>query len=38
MQRVFISGKFIGGGDDTVRMKGSGELESLLQKAGVLVA
>lgn len=38
LQRVFIGGKFIGGGDDTVRLKNSGELEKLLQNAGVLVA
>jgi glutaredoxin-related protein len=35
---VFIGGKFIGGGDDTVRLKNNGELEKLLQNAGVLVA
>eukprot|EP00884_Botryococcus_braunii_P018640 jgi/Botrbrau1/545/Bobra.0010s0020.1 len=36
--RVFIGGKFIGGGDDTVRLKQSGELAKLLQNAGVLVS
>ena len=34
--RVFINGKFIGGGDDTARLAQSGELTKLLQEAGVL--
>jgi len=34
--RVFIGGKCIGGGDDTERLDQSGELKSLLQKAGAL--
>jgi glutaredoxin len=33
--RVFISGKFIGGGDDTAAKQASGELLKLLQAAGV---
>lgn len=33
--RVFINGKFIGGGDDTVAKLKSGELEKLLKEAGV---
>eukprot|EP00928_Gymnodinium_smaydae_P029621 TRINITY_DN2225_c0_g1_i4.p1 TRINITY_DN2225_c0_g1~~TRINITY_DN2225_c0_g1_i4.p1 ORF type:complete len:223 (-),score=40.07 TRINITY_DN2225_c0_g1_i4:20-625(-) len=31
--RVFIGGKFIGGGDDTVRLQSTGELASLLAAA-----
>ncbi|GAX74669.1 hypothetical protein CEUSTIGMA_g2117.t1 [Chlamydomonas eustigma] len=34
--RVFIDGKFIGGGDDTARMAQNGELKKLLTEAGVL--
>lgn len=36
--RVFIGGKFIGGGDDTVRMKKSGELQKLLADVGAVAA
>lgn len=35
--RVFIQGKFIGGGDDTARLASTGELKTLLEKAGVPV-
>jgi len=34
--RVFVEGKFIGGGDDTVRMEKSGELKTILEGAGVV--
>jgi glutaredoxin 3 len=34
--RVFIDGAFIGGGDDTAAKAANGELQALLQKAGVL--
>ncbi|DBB14430.1 TPA: hypothetical protein ACH3X3_004727 [Trebouxia sp. C0006] len=34
--RVFIGGKFIGGGDDTVSKQQSGELKKILQQAGAL--
>ena len=34
--RVFIDGKFIGGGDDTARLAQSGELKKLFITAGVL--
>ena len=34
--RVFIAGKFIGGGDDTVAKQQSGELKKILQQAGAL--
>ena len=34
--RVFVAGKFIGGGDDTVAKQQSGELKQLLQQAGAL--
>ncbi|KAL3148611.1 hypothetical protein ABBQ38_014039 [Trebouxia sp. C0009 RCD-2024] len=34
--RVFVSGKFIGGGDDTVAKQQSGELKKILQQAGAL--
>ncbi|EKX36830.1 hypothetical protein GUITHDRAFT_155125 [Guillardia theta CCMP2712] len=34
--RVFVKGKFIGGGDDMVSKKASGELQKILQEAGVL--
>ena len=30
--RVFINGKFVGGGDDTVALKNSGELIKMLQE------
>lgn len=33
--RVFVGGKFIGGGDDTAAKAASGELVRLLQAAGV---
>lgn len=33
--RVFIGGKFIGGGDDTVRLFENGELKNLLQAQGL---
>ena len=33
--RVFVGGKFIGGGDDTAAKAASGELLRLLQAAGV---
>ena len=36
--RVFIGGIFVGGGDDMVRMSGSGELEAKLGAAGVPLA
>jgi glutaredoxin 3 len=36
--RVFVGGKFIGGGDDTARLKRSGELQVILQQAGALAA
>lgn len=35
--RVFIDGKFIGGGDDTVAKAATGELKQLLTAAGVAV-
>ncbi|KAL6762647.1 CPYC type glutaredoxin [Haematococcus lacustris] len=34
--RVFVGGKFLGGGDDTARMAENGELKQLLQAEGVL--
>lgn len=34
--RVFIGGKFVGGADDTIAKKASGELEKLLEGAGAL--
>ena len=34
--RVFVAGKFIGGGDDTVAKQQSGELKQILQKAGAM--
>ena len=34
--RVFVGGKFIGGGDDTVAKQQSGELKQILQQAGAL--
>jgi glutaredoxin 3 len=33
--RVWVGGKFIGGGDDTARLAGSGELKQMLVAAGV---
>lgn len=35
--RVFISGKFIGGGDDTAALQKRGELEKLLKEAKAIV-
>ena len=35
--RVFINGKFIGGGDDTAALDKSGDLEKLLREAKALV-
>ncbi|KAG1665210.1 hypothetical protein FOA52_002612 [Chlamydomonas sp. UWO 241] len=32
--RVFIGGEFIGGGDDTARLAGTGELKALIEAAG----
>lgn len=34
--RVFINGKFLGGGDDTAAAAANGTLEKLLKEAGVL--
>jgi glutaredoxin 3 len=34
--RVFIGGKFLGGGDDTVRAAADGVLQKLLTEAGVV--
>lgn len=34
--RVFINGKFIGGGDDTAHLQSTGQLRKLLQEAGAL--
>ena len=34
--RVFIGGKFIGGGDDTAALAASGELKRLCQAAGLM--
>lgn len=34
--RVFVGGKFIGGGDDTAAKLKSGELKTLLESVGVL--
>ena len=34
--RVFVGGKFIGGGDDTVSKQQSGELKKILQQAGAM--
>ncbi len=34
--RVFIGGKFLGGGDDTAAAHTSGKLKELLEKAGAL--
>ena len=34
--RVFVDGKFIGGGDDTARLAQSGELKKMFAAAGVL--
>lgn len=33
---MFIDGKFIGGGDDTVKLGKSGELEKVLKAAGAI--
>jgi len=35
--RVFVGGAFIGGGDDTARKAGNGELKTLLVQAGAIV-
>ena len=32
--RVFVGGKFVGGGDDTARLAGTGELKKLCDAAG----
>ncbi len=34
--RVFINGKFLGGGDDTAAAAANGSLQNLLTEAGVL--
>ncbi len=34
--RVFIGGKFLGGGDDTAAAAANGTLEKLLKEAGAL--
>jgi glutaredoxin 3 len=34
--RVFVGGEFIGGGDDTARKAGNGELEALLKAVGAM--
>eukprot|EP00941_MAST-03F_sp_MAST-3F-sp1_P004760 g4760.t1 len=34
--QVFVSGKFIGGGDDMQRKNNSGELKRILQQAAIL--
>ena len=34
--RVFINGKFFGGGDDTVKAKENGKLQTLLKEAGAI--
>ncbi len=34
--RVFIAGKFIGGGDDTARLASNGELKKLLTAASAM--
>jgi glutaredoxin 3 len=34
--RVFVGGKFIGGGDDTVALHNKGELKKKLEEAGAL--
>jgi glutaredoxin 3 len=34
--RVFINGKFLGGGDETVKAKNDGTLEKLLTEAGAI--
>ena len=34
--RVFIGGKFVGGGDDIVRLEREGKLKALLAEAGAL--
>ena len=36
--RVFVDGKFIGGADDVAGLDASGQLEALLQKAGLIAA
>lgn len=34
--RVFVGGKFIGGGDDTAAKAANGELERLLKEQGLI--
>ena len=34
--RVFVDGKFIGGGDDTARLAANGELRQLLASKGII--
>lgn len=34
--RVFINGKFLGGGDETAAAAANGQLETLLKEAGVI--
>jgi len=34
--RVFIGGKFVGGADDTIKLKASGELQALVEGVGAL--
>lgn len=36
--RVFVNGKFIGGGDDTAALKKSGALKTMLVECGALAA
>jgi len=36
--RVFVAGKFIGGGDDTAALQASGRLRPLLEAAGAALA
>jgi len=34
--RVFIQGKFVGGGDETAALDSSGKLKTMLQDAGAI--
>ena len=34
--RVFIDGKFVGGGDDVKQLQASGKLKPMLREAGAL--
>ena len=34
--RVFVDGEFIGGGNETAEMAGSGELRKLLESKGIV--